>query len=291
MRGPGKKRRDTKYLQEQASLLQTEPQTAHVSSARGYSLSNDDDLSSAPWSLLETESDSRISHNTIGLEARLRHLYPAFVHPENAPRTLQDLKRAAQEDQKSSEGFASLVSQDLIAYMLGNTFEDIAMICPIFELPALHRLNVEQHAVSSTHPSGNAARWAILSTWIALAMHLKTVLGSEEEFGQVVRSYYRNAVLVLPDLILQPANTETIQALLLMTAFAEATEDHRSGVMLVTNASRQMELLAQRLSGVFDKGEREAYQQLLSFARSQDRKVAEKYGISSILSSVELRHG
>lgn len=249
-------------------------------------LLSDNDLIPAPRAILGTEVGVAISENSIALEARLRQIYPVFLHPENAMRTLQDLKRAVQEDQKSSEGFAPLISQDLIRYMFENTYDEITAVCPIFDLSTLKRLNTEQQSVSRTHPADNSARWAILSTWIAIALHFRTVPGSEDEFSHVIKGYYRNAVLVLPDLILQPANMEAIQALLFMAKFADVVEDHRSFVMLVTNATRQIELLAQRLSGLSDRCERESYQRLLSFARLQDRKVAEKYRLTLILNSV-----
>jgi hypothetical protein len=170
-------------------------------------------------------------------------------------------------------------------YVLEITYDEITGVCPIFDLAALNRLNAEQHAVSGTHPAGKPARWAILSTWMAMGMRFRTAQGSEHEFDHFVKSYYRNAVLVLPDLILQPTNIETIQALLFMSVLAECMEDHRSYVMLVTNAAREIELLAPQLSSVSDRCERESCQRLLSFARLQDRKVAKKYGLTSILNS------
>jgi hypothetical protein len=121
-----------------------------------------------------------------------------------------------------------------------------------------------------------------------MGMRFRTALGSEDEFSDFVKSYYRNAVLVLPDLILQPANIESIQALLFMAVLAECMDDNRSFVMLVTNAARQIELFALRLSSVSDRCERESCQRLLSFARLQDRKVAEKHGLTLILNSVSV---
>jgi hypothetical protein len=54
----------------------------------------------------------------------------------------------------------------------------------------------------------------------------KTEPGSEDELDCVIKAYYRNAVLVLPDLILQPTNKETIQALLSIAVYAEGSMDH-----------------------------------------------------------------
>ncbi|KAF4635409.1 hypothetical protein G7Y89_g2687 [Cudoniella acicularis] len=244
--------RSAKNLEDRVSMLEAQLQRTDVLDDGENNLLNDDDLFAVPRAIPETEAGVGISEDSIDLEARLRQIYPVFLHPENNMRSLQDLKRAAQEDQKSPEGFASLVSQDIIRFALENTYDEITGVCPIFDLPTLNRLNAEQQAVSRTHPAGNPARWAILSTWIAMGVRFRTALGSEDEFNHVIKSYYRNAVLVLPDLILQPANMETIQALLFMAVFADGMEDHRSFVMLVTNATRQIELLALRLSGVSD---------------------------------------
>lgn len=113
-------------------------------------------------------------------------------------------------------------------YVLEITYDEITGFCPIFDLSTLNRLNAEQQVVSSTHAAGNPARWAILSTWMAMGMHFRTALGSEDEFNHFIKSFYRNAVLVLPGLILQPANIEEIQALLFMGVFADCMEDDRS---------------------------------------------------------------
>ena len=119
-----------------------------------------------------------------------------------------------------------------------------------------------------------------------MGVRFKTAPGSEDELNCVIKAYYRNAVLVLPDLILQPANKESIQALLFMAVYAEGSMDHRSYVMLVTNAFRQIEFLAPRLSEVTDRCDIESCQHSLSFARLQDMKVARKYGMTLLLGSL-----
>jgi hypothetical protein len=249
-------------------------------------LEKDKNLFEVPKAIRKTEVVLGNPEDTTILEARLRKIYPVFLHPESHEQSFQELTRAGKEDQKSPEGFAPLPPQTMIRYALENTYTEIFAVCPIFDLPTLHRLNDEQQAASGTHPTGNAARWAILSTWIAMGMRFNTAPGSEIGLNNTIKNYYNNATLVLPDLILRSENVETIQALLLMAVFAESMEDHRSFVMLVTNASRQIELLAIRLSGVSDRCDREAFQRLLSFARSQDMKVAEKYKLTPILNAV-----
>jgi hypothetical protein len=166
-------------------------------------LQNDDDLFTVPRAISETELGVTISRDSVSLEARLRQDYPVFLYPENSTLSPQDLKRAVQEDLKSSEGFSCLLSQDAMRYVLEITYDEITGSCPIFDLSTLNRLNTEQQAVSSTRPAGNPARWATLSTWMAMGMRFRTAQGSEDEFNDFIKSYSRNAVLVLPDLMLQ----------------------------------------------------------------------------------------
>lgn len=274
-------------LQVRVSLLEAQPQRTDqlLNDGEINNSLNVDSLFAMPEAIPKAEVGDGIDDNSTGIETRLRQIYPGFLLPENGFQSFQTLMRAGNDEYKSPEGFASLVPQDMLRFALENTFDEIAGICPIFDLPTLHRLNTEQQAASSAHPAGNSTRWAILNTWIAMGMRLRTALGSEDAFSQAIKSYYRNAILVLPNLILESATVDTIRALFLMAAFAELVEDHRSFVMLVTNAIRQIELLALQFSGVSDKCERVLYQRLLSFARLQDRKVAEQYGLALMLNS------
>lgn len=243
-------------------------------------------LSAGLGDLPETALHLETSEASIDLEYLLQQSFAAFLDPENTSLALQDLKQAVTEEQKSPEGFVPLIAQERIQNFFEVTYDEVTGVYPMFDLPTLQRLIAEQHAVSSTSPAGNPARWAIINTCIAMGVRFKMTAGSENEFDCVVEAYYRNAVLVLPDLILQPANKEAIQALLFMAVFAEGALDHRSYVMLVTNAVRQIEFLAPRLSEVTDRCEIESCRPSLTFARLQDMKVASKYGMTPLLESL-----
>jgi Fungal specific transcription factor domain len=248
--------------------------------------SSNNDGSSTTLSIIpETQVHLELSEEFMSLEDLLQESFPVFLYPENNIPGLQDLKRAVKE-QKSPEGFVPLISQDQMRQLFEITFDEIAVVYPMFDLSTLNKLNAETHAVSKTHPGGNPARWAIINTWIAMAVRCKTTPGSDDELDCVIKAYYRNAVLVLSDLILQPANKETIQALLFMAVYAEASMDYRSYVMLVTNAVRQIEFLAPRLSEVSDRCEVESCRHSLSFARLHDMKVANKYGMTLLMGSL-----
>lgn len=247
---------------------------------------NENNSSTGLNNLLETSLHLETSEELIDLEDLLQQSFPVFLYPENGMLALQELKRAVTQERKSPEGFVPLISQDLIRNLFDVTYDEITAVYPMFDLPTIHTLIAEQHAVSSTGPAGNPARWVIVNTWIALGVRFKMTPGSEAELECVIKAYYRNAVLVLPELILQPANKESILALLFMAVYAEGAMDHRSYVMLVTNAVRQIEFLAPRLSEVTDRCEIESCRPSLTFARLQDMKVASQYGMTPLLGSL-----
>ena len=273
-------------MEEQSSLLHTQLQERDVLDFDESHSSKNDGSHAAMRDIPETQVHLELSEEFMGLEALLQRRFPASIYPKNNLLALKDLKRAVKEEQKSPEGFVPLISQDQLQHMFKITYDEITAVYPMFDLPTLNRFNTEQHAVSSTDPAGNPARWAIINTWIAMGVRFKKALGPEDEMDCVMKAYYRNAVLVLADLILQPANKETIQALLFMAVYAEGSMDHRSYVMLVTNAVRQIEFLAPRLSEVTNQWEIESCQQSLFFARLQDMKVATKYGMTLLLGSL-----
>ncbi|TPX15358.1 uncharacterized protein E0L32_004635 [Thyridium curvatum] len=228
-------------------------------------------------------SDEIPLQSTGDLQSLCRNIYPVLFDTEKTSWTLEELKHAAREDQKSPEGFTSLVHKDVFQYMLANTYDEVAALCPIFDLATLKKLTKEQQSLSVTHPSGNPARWAILSTWIAVALRFRAAGGSEGEYSHVIKSYYCNATLVLSDLILQNTTLQNIQSLLFMAILAEVLGDHRSFVMLVTNAARQMELVARTPPTMLSSEARELYERLLSFSQILDRKVARDHSLVAIL--------
>ncbi|PMD53345.1 uncharacterized protein K444DRAFT_635567 [Hyaloscypha bicolor E] len=137
--------------------------------------------------IFETQVHLELSEEFMGLEALLQQRFPVFLHPENNMPALQDLKQAVKEEQKSPEGFVPLISQDQIRRMFETTYDEITAVYPMFDLPTLNRLNAEQHAVSSAHPAGNPARWAIINTWIAMGCVSRQSLGRKTNWIALLR--------------------------------------------------------------------------------------------------------
>lgn len=100
-----------------------------------------------------------------------------------------------------------------------------------------------QHADSTTGPGEDAARWAVVNGVIAIAGRFKTAAGSEAEMSPITLSFYRNASLVIHQLILQKPSLLSVQALLSMAIFARGTPDTEAFIMLASNAFNQLEIL------------------------------------------------
>lgn len=279
------RKRRTKRLESQRGPVQAELQEGNAIEDHDENHPPNNGGSFVVRDRTESQIQVEVSHDLMGLDALLQQGFPASLHPHNNIPAFTEMMRAV-NGQRSPEGFVPLISKDQIAHLFEITFNEMISFYPIFDLPALNRLNAEQHALSSTHPAGNPARWAIINIWIALGTCIKVSPTRDDEVDCIIKAYYRNAVLVLPDLILQPANKETISALLFMSVYAEAALDQRSHVMLVTNAVRQIELLIPRLSEALDQCELDACRPGLAFARLQDMKLANKYGITQLLGSL-----
>lgn len=158
-----------------------------------------------------------------------------------------------------------------------NTFTEIMAEHQLIDLSDFMALLDAQHAASSTGPADNPARWAIINAVIAIALRYKTAPGSEGELSDIQHGYYRNATAVIPDLILQDASLLSIQALLAMAIFASGIPDTQASVMLVTNASRQLEMFSrgQSLSGrVLETGEAKYHEQLSRVINTFERNAS-----------------
>lgn len=80
-------------MEDRVGPLETQLQRADVLYHGENNSPNDDGLFAVPRAIPETEAGVGISEDSTVLEARLRQIYPVFLHPENDMQSLQDLKR------------------------------------------------------------------------------------------------------------------------------------------------------------------------------------------------------
>ncbi len=120
----------------------------------------------------------------------------------------------------------------------------------LLDFPSFMTFHDAQHAASVVEPAGDPARWAVVNAIIALAVRAKMAPGSETELSDIPQALYQNALTVTPELIyINSPSLLSVTALLAMAMFARGIPGTQAFVMLITNASRQLELL--RLSGFF----------------------------------------
>jgi hypothetical protein len=167
--------------------------------------------------------------------------------------------------------YTPLLPQHISSSLIRNSFEAIMAEHPLLDLPQLVTLVEEQYAASLTEPADNPARWALVNAVFALALRFKIAPGAEGELSTFPRAFYRNAVTVLPELILQDPSLLSVQALVAMAMFAQAC-DSRSFAMLMANASRELELL-RRAQGQLD-------------VMSEEEQLSRAYGIASALEAL-----
>jgi hypothetical protein len=128
--------------------------------------------------------------------------------------------------------------------LIQNSFTEVMAEHQLLDLSSFAMLLEAQYSASLFGPTDNPARWAVVNAVTALAIRVKTAPGSEGDISDISRGFYDNATVVIPEIILQAPSLLSVQALLAMAMFAQGTPDAQACVMLASNASRQLELLA-----------------------------------------------
>ncbi|KAI0023699.1 hypothetical protein F4780DRAFT_62259 [Xylariomycetidae sp. FL0641] len=210
-------------------------------------------------------------HPSLQLQSRMP-IVADFLMPGQYSNNLATIK-ANVESAAASREFACLLPRNIVTTLVQGCFENCM---------ANHQLMTEadflqhadaQYAASIKDPSGNPARWALVNSILALLTRFKTAPGSEADIFPIVHSFYENATVVMPQLLLQEPSLSSVQALLAMAIFARDTPDTQSFIMLATNASRLLELLNRRKDIIFSMSEAQQYQRVCTVANALDYTV------------------
>lgn len=155
------------------------------------------------------------------------------------------------KDGTTARIFGPLMPRVVALPLVRNCFDEMMKEYQLLTLAEIEMLLEAQYAASATEPAGEYTRWAIINTIAALAVRAKAAPGSEAEFSHITDTLYRNATIVLPEIILQEPSELSIQALLAMAMFAIGTPDPKACLLLASNASRHLDLvtLTPNLSG------------------------------------------
>lgn len=154
------------------------------------------------------------------------------------------MTKTTANEPSSIRTFAPLMPREVAMPLVEHSFAEAMDEHPVLCQTEVMQLLEAQYAESSSEPVDGFARWATVNTITALAVRAKTAPGSETVFSRIIDTLYRNATIVLPELILQDPCELSIRALLVMAVFALGIPDGKACVMLVTNASRHLDLVS-----------------------------------------------
>ncbi|KAH8166592.1 hypothetical protein CIB48_g1664 [Xylaria polymorpha] len=169
-------------------------------------------------------------------------VFPQFLLSKTFARDIRAFKTEI-NDATSTGGYSPLMPLHISRRLVENSFAEIIPSPQFISLETFMKLIEAQHADSTTGPGEDAARWAVVNGVIAIAGRFKTAAGSEAEMSPITLSFYRNASLVIHQLILQKPSLLSVQALLSMAIFARGTPDTEAFIMLASNAFNQLEIL------------------------------------------------
>ncbi|KAI0165579.1 hypothetical protein GGR57DRAFT_447996 [Xylariaceae sp. FL1272] len=177
-----------------------------------------------------------------------RAVFPEFLQPGIFERNLAKFKSEILEN-TSKRGFSPLLPLHVATRLAENSFADLMVQNSNFlKLSKFLELLCAQYADSAVEPGQDAARWALVNAVLASAVRFKTAAGSENQVSEVMQGLYFNATKVIPRLILQRPGLLSIQALVAMALFAREVPEPQAFAMLVSNASRQLEIFSRHYS-------------------------------------------
>ncbi|TRX91832.1 hypothetical protein FHL15_007385 [Xylaria flabelliformis] len=175
-------------------------------------------------------------------------IFPQFLLSKNLAADIRALKTEI-GNATSAGKYSPLMPLHISKTLVENSFTDIIPQPQFITLETFNKLLDSQYVDDTTGPGDNAARWAVVNSVIALAGRFKTAAGSEADMSPITLGFYRNASLVIHQLILHKPSLLSIQALLSMAIFARGIPDLEAFIMLAKNAFNQLNIL-QRIRSI-----------------------------------------
>ena len=168
-----------------------------------------------------------------------------FLLPGAYDEHLKTLKTRIGEADPSRR-LTPLLPQHIARRLIENTFTEVMESHPLMDHSNFVMLLEDQYAASLSGPANCPARWAIVNAVLALAIRAKMAPGSENTLSDIPDGFFQNAIAVIPDIILRVPSMLSVQAFLSMAMVAQGLPSSHVFVMLVSNASRQLELIGLR---------------------------------------------
>ncbi|KAI1130668.1 hypothetical protein F5Y10DRAFT_235319 [Nemania abortiva] len=232
-RGPGKKGRGAeiqeKSTSEPCDTINT-PDNADLSAANAAGRRSPNEVSSTDVSPMLLNGK------------KIPFIFPHFFLSNTFAQDISTFKSQIREA-TSKGGFSPLMPLHMSRRLIEIAFEDIIPEPHFINFESFMQLFEAQYADNASSPGQDIARWALVNGVTALAGRFKMLPGSEDDLSPIHLSFYRNARLVLPQLIGQDPSLLSVRAILVMAMFARGIPDAKTFTMLVKNASDQLETL------------------------------------------------
>ncbi|KAI1743760.1 hypothetical protein F4680DRAFT_407407 [Xylaria scruposa] len=236
-RGPGKKDKGTK---DQETKTDTPCITNQTHDGVNLTVTDATDKRST------NEVSADIPRTTLNDKKALT-IFPQFLLSKSLATEIRAFKIEI-KNATSTGKYSPLMPLHISRRLVENSFTDIIPQPQFISLESFIGLLDAQYADDTTGPGDDAARWAVVNSVIALAGRFKTAAGSEADMSPITLGFYRNASLVIHQLILHKPTLLSIQALLSMAMFARGIPDVEAFIMLAKNAFNQLDILQQTWS-------------------------------------------
>ncbi|KAI0460687.1 hypothetical protein F5B21DRAFT_452869 [Xylaria acuta] len=222
-RGPGKRDKRTEIQESTKNALCVTNKTLYDTN----------------WTVTDA-ADPRSTNSTSS--AGLPMIFPQFLLSKTLARDIRTF-RTEIGGATYTGGYSPLMPLPISRWLVENSFAEIIPDPPFISLEDFIELLESQYADDITGPGEDVARWAVVNGVIAVAGRFKTAAGSEADISPITLSFYKNASLVIPQLILHKPTLLAAQALLSMAIFARGIPDMDAFFMLTSNAFNQLEIL------------------------------------------------
>lgn len=199
---------------------------------------------------------------------------PDGLLPQSFDHSLKKIQNSVnQGSNQAGERFTPLLPYEIATVMIPKCFNSLMEGRKVLELEEFMPHLSTQYEASTTGPLVEYSRWALVNAVMGLAGKFMVAPGSESVLENIHMAYYQNAAMVLHRLILRTPSLLTVQALLAMALYAKGIPDERSFIMLVTCASKQLEMMEQNRTAVDERSD--SMQRLRSFGlvRSLTRRL------------------
>ncbi|KAI0102567.1 hypothetical protein GGR51DRAFT_287006 [Nemania sp. FL0031] len=169
-------------------------------------------------------------------------IFPYFLLSNTFAQYISTFKSEIREA-TARGGFSPLMPRHISKHLIEHSFAEIMPEPHILSLESFTQLLESQYDDNTVSPGQDVVRWAVVNGVIALAGMSKVAPGSEDDMAPIHLSFYRNARLVLPQLIGQRPSLLSAQAIIVMAMFARGIPDAETFAMLMRNAFHQLETL------------------------------------------------